>query len=74
MRIVHVFEEEDRTIWKHHMRAFFGHTPNNDEEYNPENQSYIACYCGGRLYPIGDDNSKEAVCAIWHNKVTPKGV
>lgn len=72
MKVVHVFEEEDRNLWKHHIKAFFGHTPDTGDEYNPEDQSYVVCYCGGRMNQLGDDQSGDAVGAVWHNKVRLK--
>lgn len=73
MQVVHVFEEEDRKLWKHHMKAFFGVTPETGDDYNPEDQSYIVCYCGGRLRSLGDNSSGEEVCAVWHNKIALRG-
>jgi hypothetical protein len=69
MKVIHVFSEEDRTLWKHHMRSFFGVIPSSGDEYDPKTQSYIACYCKGRITPLGDDAKLESVCAIWHNLV-----
>ena len=69
MKVIHVFEEKDRTIWKHHMRAFFGVIPETGDDYDPQTQSYVACYCGGRMMPLGDDTKLESVGAIWHNIV-----
>jgi len=70
MKVLHVFSEEDRSIWKSHMRAFFGVIPLSGDDYNPDNDSYVGCYCGGRIMKLGSDEKKETVCAIWHNIVT----
>lgn len=72
MQIVHVFEEADRKLWKEHMRAFFGVTPNDGDEYDPETQSYVVCYCGGRVYPLGTQTNGEWVGGVWHHKVRMK--
>jgi hypothetical protein len=73
LQLVHVFEEENRSSWKHHLRAFFGHTPDDGDDYNPEDQTYIVCYCGGRLVRLGEDSNNQEVCAVWHNLVKIKG-
>jgi hypothetical protein len=72
MQIAHVFEEEDRKLWKHHMKAFFGQIPDTGDEYNPEDQSYIICYCGARINFLGDSKNGESVGAVWHNLVRIK--
>lgn len=69
MKVLHVFSESDRNIWKSHMRAFFGVIPSSGDDYNPDDDSYVGCYCGGRIMKLGDDRNKETVCAIWHNIV-----
>ena len=73
MKVLHVFSEPDRSVWKAHMRAFFGVIPDDNDDYNPKDQSYVGCYCGGRIMRLGDDENRETVCAIWHNLVQLEG-
>ena len=66
MKILHVFQENKTVDRKAHIKALFGVIPITGDQYNPDDQSYIVCYCGGRLYNMGEGEGHEWVGAVWH--------
>jgi hypothetical protein len=70
MDVMHAFQEERMSSRKAHLKYFFGVIPGDDDQYEPENGSYVVCYCGARLVPLSRDENDEIVsAAVWHNYV-----
>jgi hypothetical protein len=69
MDLVHAFQESEPSAQRAHMRAFFGHIPGDDDQFDEELGSYVICYCGGRLTPISQNKHGDTlVAAVWHNR------
>lgn len=66
MKVLHVFEEEKGVDRRAHVKAFFGVIPITGDEFNPHDGSYVVCFCGGRIYKMGEGPEKEWIGAVWH--------
>ena len=69
VELIHAFQESDKKDKKAHVKYWFGMSPLDEDEFNPEDGSYIVCYCGARLEPLDAAFIDEAsVAAVWHLK------
>jgi hypothetical protein len=68
MIVLHAFEENLTSSRNEHIKRYFGHTPPSGEEER-EDGSFVICYCGGRIVPLGVDKNNEKIGAIWHRLV-----
>lgn len=68
MTVIHVFEENSKSARKEHVKRYFGLAPGGDEQEGDDG-SYVICYCGGRIVPMGKDSEGIEVGAVWHNLV-----
>lgn len=65
---MHVFEEDDKELRKEHVKYWFGACYKDDDQYNEEDDSYIVCYCGGRLLPLEYEGDDVKTAIVWHMK------
>jgi hypothetical protein len=68
LTVIHVFEENSKSARSEHIKRYFGLAPGGLED-EWEDGSYIICYCGGRLVPMGKDKENKEVAAVWHKLV-----
>jgi hypothetical protein len=66
--ILHAFEENSTSARKEHISRYFGIAKDGNEDEHDDG-SFIACYCGGRLVPMGINNEDQRVVAVWHGMV-----
>jgi hypothetical protein len=65
---MHVFQEDDKALRKEHVKYWFGSSYKDYDDYRVEDDSYIVCYCGGRLIPLEYDGEDIKTAAVWHAK------
>lgn len=66
--ILHAFQENSISARKEHVNRYFGIVKGGDDDEH-EDGSFIACYCGGRIVPMGPDKDDHMIVAIWHGTV-----
>lgn len=66
--ILHAFEENSNSARKEHINRYFGIVKGGNEDTHDDG-SFIACYCGGRIVPMGTDKDDQMIVAVWHGLV-----
>ena len=68
MVILHAFEETSKGARKEHLNRYFGIAKDGFDDPHDDG-SFVVCYCGGRLVPIGKNNEDQQLSAVWHSHV-----